>query len=172
MEPLGPKAIFCFDSPGFLAATKAMIRFAILMLLLFLGLLQGCKHPQPLSVMSSPPMVMNPAPGQPPPNRRAPTNTVFQTYDNKLISAIRHNWETAIQGMPHQKTGMITISWRLFPDGSITDVKLVENNSDTALGEKATTMFTNLAPFDGWPPDMRAVIARGYRDCSMMLFVP
>ena len=84
-------------------------------------------------------------------------STEFGTYDRMLIEAISQRWYDLLdkQSFAYDRTGKVTISFRLHPDGTITESLISNSTVGELLGYVCQEAIEQAAPFSKWPSDMR-----------------
>ena len=83
--------------------------------------------------------------------------TGFGEYDEKLVAAITQRWWNLLdsQQFALDRTGKVVLHFRLNYDGTISDMKVVENDVGELLGYVCQKAVTDPAPFEKWPSEMR-----------------
>lgn len=98
--------------------------------------------------------------------------TAFGAYDAAFIDAVTERWYQLLdrQLYAYDRTGSVTVQFRLNYDGSITDMKLKQNTVDTLLGTICEDSINDPSPFAAWPEDMRREIGANYRDITFTFY--
>jgi hypothetical protein len=96
------------------------------------------------------------------------TATEFGAYDAAIISAVQNRWYDLLnsRNFAGERTGKVTLRFRLNADGSISEVGFVENTVDLALGLLCQSAIKDPAPFPPWPSDMRRKIGDSFREVT------
>jgi outer membrane biosynthesis protein TonB len=99
-------------------------------------------------------------------------STPFGAYDKAIIDAIQTRWYALLdsQQFASDRTGMVTISFRLMPDGTITESKINGNTVGDLLGYVCQEAIEQAAPFGKWPPDMRRMIGANFREITFTFY--
>lgn len=84
-------------------------------------------------------------------------STSFGGYDRAIIEAISGRWYGLLdqQQFALDRTGSVTINFRLNPDGSVTEARITANTVGDVLGYLCLESIQQSAPFGQWPSDMR-----------------
>jgi hypothetical protein len=92
--------------------------------------------------------------------------TPFGDYDKKFIEAVTQRWYDLLdsQQFALDRTGKVTLKFRLNYDGSIGDMQVLENNVGELLSYVCQKAVTDPAPFEAWPSDMRRMVGENYRE--------
>jgi len=132
------------------------LKIVSLIMLFFVGLLAGCamqngSHARAITLYSAP------IPDSP-----------FVRYDSAVVEAIEKNWNKALKEhrFKTSSTGKVVVQFHLYPDGTVTDVKMMENHVTDQLGTICKTAVRESAPFAPWPSDMVKLVGRDYREIN------
>ena len=92
--------------------------------------------------------------------------TPFGDYDRKFIGAVTQRWYDLLdsQSFSMDRSGKVTVKFRLNYDGSITDMQVLENTVGDLLGYVCQQAVTEPSPCEAWPADMRRMVGPNYRD--------
>jgi hypothetical protein len=92
--------------------------------------------------------------------------TPFGDYDRKFIGAVTQRWYDLLdsQSFSMDRSGKVTVKFRLNYDGSVTDMQVLENTVGDLLGYVCQQAVTDPSPFEPWPSDMRRMVGQNYRD--------
>jgi TonB family protein len=94
--------------------------------------------------------------------------TPFGEYDRALIDAVTGRWYNLLDS--HQfamdRTGKVTVHFRLNYDGTVTEVRIEGNSVGELLGQVCAEAVNQAAPFAPWPSDMRSMVGENYRDIA------
>lgn len=84
-------------------------------------------------------------------------STSFGSYDRKVIEAVSQRWYDLLdsQQFASDRTGRVTLTFRLNPDGSVTEMKIANNTVGDLLGYVCQAAIEQAAPFGQWPSDMK-----------------
>jgi len=64
----------------------------------------------------------------------------------------------------------VTLRFHLNYDGSIADMKVLENTVGDVLGYVCQKAVTDPAPFSPWPGEMRRLIGENYREITFTFY--
>ncbi|HEX3889333.1 MAG TPA: hypothetical protein VHX90_00660 [Verrucomicrobiae bacterium] len=83
--------------------------------------------------------------------------TGFGAYDDALVEAITQRWYDLLdsQQFALDRTGKVVLQFRLNYDGTVTDMKVAQNDVGELLGYVCQKAINDPAPFAKWPSDMR-----------------
>ena len=83
--------------------------------------------------------------------------TGFGDYDAQLVAAITQRWWNLLdsQQFALDRSGKVVLQFRLNYDGTITDMKVVQNDVGELLGYVCQKAVNDPAPFEKWPSEMR-----------------
>ena len=94
--------------------------------------------------------------------------TQFGEYDRAIIEAVQQRWYDLLDS--HQfaldRTGRVTLHFRLMSDGSVQELGFVSNDAGATLGYLCVESIMEVTPFAKWPPDMRRMIGDDFRDIT------
>jgi hypothetical protein len=92
--------------------------------------------------------------------------TPFGDYDRRFIDAVTAQWYNLLdsQQFSQDRTGKVTVKFRLNYDGTITDMQVLENTVGELLGYVCQKAITDPSPYEKWPSDMRHMVGENYRE--------
>ncbi len=93
--------------------------------------------------------------------------TPFGEYDAAIFEAIEQYWNNELDQFARDRTGEVTIQFHLNYDGTVSDVKILENNVGILLGTFCQDAIEGSAPYARWPGDMRRMIGANYRQITI-----
>ena len=98
--------------------------------------------------------------------------TPFGAYDRAIVEAIQQRWYDLLdsQKFADSRTGKVTLSFHLNPDGSITELKISGNSVGDLLGYICQEAIEQAAPFGKWPSDMRRMIGTNFREITFTFY--
>jgi outer membrane biosynthesis protein TonB len=98
--------------------------------------------------------------------------TQFGEYDSAIVAAVTQHWYDLLESQQFamDRTGRVTLQFRLFSDGRITEMKTQDNSVGPTLGYVCQEAIEQSAPFAKWPPDMIRMIGENYRDISFTFY--
>ncbi|HTB85850.1 MAG TPA: hypothetical protein VK742_19555 [Candidatus Sulfotelmatobacter sp.] len=99
-------------------------------------------------------------------------STAFGEYDLAIVNAVTSRWYDLLDShrFAEDRTGRVTVHFKLQPDGTITEVEIMDNDVGQLLGYVCEEAIQEAAPFAKWPDDMRREIGANYRDISFTFF--
>ena len=94
--------------------------------------------------------------------------TPFGAYDGALIRAVQSRWYNLLdsQRFAEDRTGRVTVSFKLESDGTVQDVEILENGVGAVLSYVCQAAIEEAAPFGKWPDDMRREIGANFREIT------
>ncbi|EEF58491.1 hypothetical protein Cflav_PD1218 [Pedosphaera parvula Ellin514] len=94
--------------------------------------------------------------------------TPFGEYDAAFVRAVSLRWYTLMdeQTVTMESAGKVTLEFRLYYDGRISEIKVLRNTAGTLMGYLCQRAITDSAPYERWPSDMRKVIGADYREIT------
>jgi hypothetical protein len=92
--------------------------------------------------------------------------TPFGDYDKKFIEAVTQRWYDLLdsQQFALDRTGKVTLKFRLNYDGSIGDMEVLQDTVGELLSYVCQKAVTDPSPFEAWPSDMRRMVGENYRE--------
>jgi hypothetical protein len=98
--------------------------------------------------------------------------TLFGDYDAKFIEAVTQRWYDLLDSRQFalDRNGKVTLQFHLNYDGSIADMKVLDNTVGDVLGYVCQKAVTDPAPFAAWPNDMRRIIGENYREITFTFY--
>ena len=98
--------------------------------------------------------------------------TPFGDYDSKFIEAVTQRWYDLLDSRQFamDRSGKVTLRFHLNYDGSIVDMKVLENTVGDVLGYVCQKAVTDPAPFSPWPREMRQLINENYREITFTFY--
>jgi outer membrane biosynthesis protein TonB len=99
--------------------------------------------------------------------------TAFGAYDAAFIAAVQKRWYDVLDENENKfapRPGKVVIEFRLYPDGRVSDVKVVEEDVGDILALYCRKAISDPAPYAAWPRDMRLAIGKDYRDIRFTFF--
>jgi hypothetical protein len=99
-------------------------------------------------------------------------STPFGAYDAAIIAAVSSRWYQLLdeRHFADDASGKVTIKFRLYSDGSISEVKLEESTVDYAMAMVCHRAINDPAPYGPWPTEMRRIIGGEYRDITFTFY--
>lgn len=98
-------------------------------------------------------------------------STSFGGYDRAVIEAISQRWYDLLdkQQFAQDRTGKVTISFHLNPDGSVTESKILGSTVGEVFSYISLESIEQSAPFGQWPSDMRLKFG-AYREITFTFY--
>ncbi|MDD5139045.1 MAG: hypothetical protein PHY43_02155 [Verrucomicrobiales bacterium] len=98
--------------------------------------------------------------------------TPFGEYDRKFIDAVTDRWYSLLdsQKFAQDRSGKVTLRFRLNYDGTIADMQILENTVGDLLGYVCRNAVTDPAPFEAWPSDMRHMVGANFREITFTFY--
>ena len=99
--------------------------------------------------------------------------TPFGNYDAAVIQAIQQSWYHLLERSPilQNTHGKVVLKFWMKSDGSVSDLKVVENSAGDDLQSYACeAAVRDPAPYDRWPEDMRRVIQSDRREIRFTFY--
>lgn len=98
--------------------------------------------------------------------------TPFGKYDAEFIEAVTQRWYDLLdsQQFARDRTGKVTLQFHLNYDGSVTDMKILNNSVGDLLAYVCEKAVTDPAPFAPWSRDMRETIGKDYREITFTFY--
>ena len=98
--------------------------------------------------------------------------TAFGEYDRKIIEAVTQRWYDLLDSrhFAQDRTGKVTLHFKLKYDGTVEDLRVQENSVGEMLGYVCSESVQQAAPFEKWPADMRRMIAANFRDITFTFY--
>ena len=98
--------------------------------------------------------------------------TPFGEYDNEFVDAVTYRWYSLLdsQQFALDRTGKVTVRFRLHDDGTITDMTVLENTVGDLLGYVCQKAINDPAPFKPWPEEMRREIGAISREITFTFY--
>jgi protein TonB len=94
--------------------------------------------------------------------------TAFGEYDRALIDAVQNRWDGLLdsQQFAEDRTGLVTVRFKLKPDGTVQDVEIFDHGVGVVLSYVCQAAIEQAAPFAKWPDDMRREIGANFREIT------
>ncbi len=96
----------------------------------------------------------------------------FNKYDSEIINSVEKRWYDLLESQKFEtdRKGKVIVQFKLKSDGSVTDIKIVENNVGELLGYITKNAITKGAPFAPWPVDMERMVGKDYREFTFNFY--
>ena len=98
--------------------------------------------------------------------------TEFGAYDAAFVEAVTQRWYDLLdsQQFAMDRSGKVTLRFRLNYDGAITDMNVVQNTVGDLLGYVCQKAISDPAPYAPWPSDMRRKFGENYREITFTFY--
>jgi hypothetical protein len=98
--------------------------------------------------------------------------TLFGDYDAKFIAAVQQRWYDLLDSRQFamDRSGKVVLQFHLNYDGSIADMKVMDNTVGDLLGYVCQKAVMDPAPYATWPSDMRRIIGENYREITFTFY--
>lgn len=100
--------------------------------------------------------------------------TIWGQYDAKLIAIIQSQWYQFLDQYPgaFNWAGRVVVKFHLQHDGRVTDFEVVENTSGEIQGHGARKAILRDfgQPYDPWPPSLRRMTEKDYRELRITFY--
>jgi outer membrane biosynthesis protein TonB len=93
-------------------------------------------------------------------------STPFGDYDSQFIAAVTQRWYDLLdsQKFASDRRGKVTLQFHLNYDGSISDIKVLNNEVGELLSYVCQEAITDPSPYAPWPSDMRRMVGANFRE--------
>ena len=68
------------------------------------------------------------------------------------------------------RTGKVTVTFHLTPDGTVTELAITDNTVGKLLGYVCQEAIEQAAPFGAWPSDMRRMVGTNFREITFTFY--
>jgi hypothetical protein len=89
------------------------------------------------------------------------TGSPLENYDSSAMGSVRKKWWNEVEknGIKVKKAQVVKVTFKLFADGHIADVKITDPDpAKRNLEELATKAISDSAPFPQWSPEVQRAI--------------
>ena len=95
-------------------------------------------------------------------------SSAFGDYDRAIIESVTQRWYDLLDSRRFalDRTGIVTLHFRLKSDGTVHETQVVDNSVGELLGYVCQSAVEEAAPFGKWPPDMLRMIGSNFRDIT------
>lgn len=99
-------------------------------------------------------------------------NSIFSKYDRALIDRIQARWHAILDQQKNipDKTGKLVVYFKLYSDGTVSDLTIKTNQVGKLLGNICVETIQKSAPFGHWPPDMERKFGRDSRELTFTFY--
>jgi hypothetical protein len=98
--------------------------------------------------------------------------TPIGEYDARFVEAVQQRWDDLLdsQQFARDRTGEVTLQFHLNYDGSVTDMKILNNSVGDLLAYVCEKAVSDPAPFAPWTSEMREMIGKDYREITFTFY--
>jgi len=98
--------------------------------------------------------------------------TEFGAYDAAIVEAVSQRWYDLLDqhNFAMDRTGKVTLRFRLNYDGTVTSLEVSENTVGEILSLVCRDAIEESAPFAAWPGDMRRMVGQNYREITFTFY--
>jgi outer membrane biosynthesis protein TonB len=98
--------------------------------------------------------------------------TPFGAYDAAIIAAIQKRWYDLLdqREFAGSYSGKVVLEFRLNSDGRVTDMKVNETDVTEILSLLCQRAVQDPAPFAPWPPDLRRLVGKEFREVRFTFY--
>jgi outer membrane biosynthesis protein TonB len=98
--------------------------------------------------------------------------TAFGDYDRAIVEAVTQRWYDLLDShrFAQDRTGKVILHFKLKPDGSVEELKVLENTVGELLGYVCEESVQEAAPFGKWPADMKRMINANFREITFTFY--
>ena len=98
--------------------------------------------------------------------------TAFGAYDATFIQAVTQRWYDLLDSrqFSRDRSGKVVVRFHLNYDGTITDMKVMQNTVGDLLCYVCQKAVMDPAPFAKWPSDMRELVGGEYREITFTFY--
>jgi hypothetical protein len=91
--------------------------------------------------------------------------SAFGAYDAAVIAAIQQRWYDLLDNTPFtHRTGKVQLEFHLNVDGSVTELRMLDNDVGENLAGLCQRAIVDPAPFGPWPEDMKKKVGKDFRE--------
>ena len=100
--------------------------------------------------------------------RNSPTVTFHDKYDSGTFDAIQKNWSRILdeQKFAMDRFGKVVVQFHINSNGTVSDVKIIDNNVGEVLGYDCEEAIYKAAPFKPWSSDVKTMTGKDYREIT------
>lgn len=98
--------------------------------------------------------------------------TSFGAYDRKFIEAVQQRWYDLLETgtFTRDRTGKVSIAFRLNMDGRITNMQLLDEDVGPLLAIVCQRAVLDPQPYGAWPSEMKKAISKTYREVTFTFY--
>lgn len=88
-------------------------------------------------------------------------------YRSLIHSRIREKWREEIAAHPYlNEEGNVLVSWKVYSNGMVSDVKAVTGKEHPRLVKAALQTIHRASPFAPWPDEVKKVVREDFFPCE------
>jgi hypothetical protein len=98
--------------------------------------------------------------------------TPFEKYDSAIVEAVEKRWGAILDSQKFKvdRSGKVVMRFHLNQDGTVSNVKTMENSAGYVLRYLCSQAIKDAAPFAHWPPDMVKMVNQEYREITFTFY--
>ena len=98
--------------------------------------------------------------------------TPFGAYDWAVVRAVERRWYDLLadQRYADDRPGKVSFQFHLNSDGTISQMKLIENTVDLVHALICESAIREPSPYAPWPEEMRRIIGENYREVTFTFY--
>ncbi len=97
-------------------------------------------------------------------------STAIGAYDDQFVQAVKARWDQLWGNRSPNSSGKVVLEFKLYPDGRIKDMKMVQNEVTDLMGTICQQAILDPSPYAPWPREMRLEIPAEYRDIQFTFY--
>jgi hypothetical protein len=95
----------------------------------------------------------------------------FGAYDKKVVKAVQSRWYALIEQYGiYERAGVVTVHFDLYDDGTVHNMKLMENTAGEILALYCKRAIIESAPYDPLPEALRVLIGKEPREVNFTFY--
>jgi hypothetical protein len=99
-------------------------------------------------------------------------STPFGQYDYRMIQAIQKRWYDLLdrQDFARDRIGKVVLEFQMHPDGSVSGMRIAENNVGDLLSLLCQNAILDNAPYEPWPQELRLMVPGDTREARFTFY--
>jgi hypothetical protein len=99
-------------------------------------------------------------------------STPFGQYDYRMIQAIQKRWYDLLdrQDFARDRIGKVVLEFQMHPDGSVSGMRIAENNVGDLLSLLCQNAILDNAPYEPWPQELRLMVPGDTREVRFTFY--
>jgi TonB family protein len=102
--------------------------------------------------------------------RLPPVPSQYDPYDADLIRSIRKRWFELLGNALPSQSGFVTVEFKLYPDGRISDISIAKTTVDAKLTDLCKQAISDAAPFGPWPQSIQQTVQKDFRGITFNFY--